>query len=224
MDGMYRKFHETAHSCAEYYAGVMGINVPTAVTCVKPSGTVSQLVDCAPGLHPRFSHYYMRRIRVASTDPIAQFLIDQGVLASPENGEQWETCRTVVFHFPMKASPGATVTEDMTAIAQLNWWKKLKKFYTDHNPSVTIHVNENEWPKVMSWIWNEWDIIGGITMLPADGGHFQLMPYEEITEEVYSMACQGFPEIDWSQFPAYESTDKTTGAQELACAGGGCDV
>lgn len=214
----------SAHIWAEHFAETLDIPVPTAVTCVKPSGTVSQLVDSSSGLHPRFADHYLRRIRIANTDPICQFLIDSGVPWSPEVGETEDNYRTGVFSFPHKAPDGSVVTNNVNAIGQLNTWKQLKKFYTDHNPSVTIHVKETEWVQVMNWVYTNWDILGGIALLPYGGGHYSLMPYEEITAHEYAEATCDFPNIDWEKLNEYESTDKTTGSQEYACVGGGCEL
>lgn len=214
-----------ANKAARKYAEKMDIPYPTAVTCVKPSGTVSQLVGAASGLHPRHAPYYIRRVRVAATDPVAKFLMSEGVPCSPEVGETWDNLKTVVFEFPLKSPKTSVCRGDVSAIDQLDHWLKLKKFWTDHNPSVTIHVQDDEWVQVAAWLWEHWDYLGGITCMPHAGGHYQLAPYEEINQETYQELVEKFPQdLDWTRLDRFETRDNTTGAQELACVAGGCEI
>lgn len=217
-------FREYAEQAAEDVAYLLGITAPKAITCVKPSGTVSQLVNASSGLHPRYSDFYIRRVRVSYTDPLARFLMDQGVPHSPEVGETWEDVRTVVFEFPIASPEMSRIKDSLTAIQQLENWKKLKEEWCDHNPSVTVYVQDHEWLEVGDWIYKNWHLIGGITLLPYDGGNYPLAPYEEIDKKAYKRWLEYFPLINWEEFPLYETKDNTIGAGELACAGGGCDV
>ena len=207
------------------YAKRFGINPATSTTCVKPSGTVSQTVDSSSGIHRRFAPFYIRRIRASADDDLAKMLKEQGVPWHPENGEDPDAPRTLVFDFPQKAPKEAKFAKDATAIEQLEYWKMVKVHYTEHNPSCTIYVGENEWISVINWIWENWDIVGGISFFPKDesGTIYQLSPYEEITEERYEELMSEFPELDFSQIVAYEKTDSTDVKSQLACSGNVCE-
>jgi ribonucleoside-diphosphate reductase alpha chain len=215
---------QTAIDTAKEWSEALGINMPTAITCVKPSGTVSQLVDTASGLHPRYAPYYIRRVRVTYTDPLAMFLMSKGVPVSPEVGQTWENVNTVVFDFPIKSPEGSVFRNDRTAIEQLEYWKMLKLYWCEHNPSCTIYVKDDEWLEVGSWVYKNWDIIGGLSFLPYDGGSYQLAPYEEITKEQYEQMTKEFPQIDFEELSLFEHEDKTQGSSEYACTGGACEL
>lgn len=216
---------EIARDTAREWAEAMGINTPKAITSVKPSGTVSQLVDSSSGIHPRHNPYYIRRVRVAKEDPVAQFLIDKGVPAHPEVGQTWDDYSTVVFDFPLKSPEGSFCRNDETALEQLEYWKMVKLNWTDHNPSQTIYVSEDEWLAVGAWVYDNFDLIGGLSFLPRDGGVYELAPYEDITEEQYNELVKEMPEdIDWTELDQYEKTDQTTGSREYACVAGACDL
>ncbi len=217
-------FRQYAVACAEEFAKKLGIIKPRAVTCVKPSGTVSQLVNAASGIHPRYSPYYLRRVRVATVDPLAQFLLDMGVPAYPEVGQTWENCSTVVFEFPIQSPPESICRDQISAVQQLQHWATWKTGWCEHNPSVTIYVKDHEWPDVASWIYKHWNILGGITVLPYDGGIYPLAPYQEITEEQYHEAVAAFPKLDFSLLTEYEKEDHTEGGKEYACMGGACEL
>ena len=211
-------------ACANHFADILGINRPASYTCIKPSGTVSQLVNTASGLHPRFAKYYIRRVRVSSNDPIATFLCDRNVPWQPEVGETKETCNTKVFEFPIK-SPAISITRSqLTAIEQLDFWKIYKWYWCTHNPSVTIYVKDDEWLEVGSWVYKNWEFIGGLSFLPYDGGSYPLMPYEEINNIEYEKLIRDFPVLKFSELPQYEITDTTTGSREFACVGGSCEI
>lgn len=213
-----------ADTVAEY-APILGISVPAAVTCVKPSGTVSQLVNSASGLHTRHSSYYIRRVRVTATDPMASFLMAKGVPCDPEVGETWDNPSTLVFAFPVKAPAGAITREDRSAIEQLDYWLMYKTYWCDHNPSVTISVKDDEWLEVGAWVFKNWEHVGGLSFLPYAGGVYPLMPYTECTEEDYLDACAEFPQdIDFSELAEFEQTDETIGSAEMACSGGSCEL
>lgn len=214
-----------AKAVAEYWARALGVNVPKAVTTVKPSGTVSQLVDSSSGIHPRYARYYLRRVRVARMDPLARFLEDVGIPMHPEVGQTWSNCTTVVFEFPVKAPEGAVLRGEESAVEQLEYWKMLKQYWTDHNPSQTIYVKEHEWLDVGAWVYRNFDIIGGLSFLSYDGGVYELAPYEEITEEEYLKFLDQLPdEIPWKDLNRYESEDNTQGSREFACTGDKCEL
>ena len=199
---------------------LLGIPQSTAITCVKPSGTVSQLVDSASGIHPRHSSYYIRRVRGDKKDPLSQFLKDQGVhtedcVMKPDS--------TVVFSFPIEAPEGATVREDLTAIDHLELWMMYQKEWCEHKPSVTISVKEEVWMEVGAWVWKNFDDISGISFLPYDGGSYRQAPYEECTKEEYvKLLGNTPPKIKWNEL--VEVDDNVKGVQELACSSGSCEV
>lgn len=222
--GMLFKIKNQAVEWNKTYAKRFGINASSAVTCVKPSGTVSQLVDAASGLHPRHSQYYIRRIRISATDGLFQMLRDQKVPFYPEVGQKGENITTYVIEFPVKAPDHSHFKNDITALEQLEFWKMVKENFTEHNPSVTISVGENEWIAVANWVYENWDMIGGLSFLPREDHIYTLAPYEEITEEQYKKMVAEFPPIDFSQILLYEKDDETQGAKELACVGGLCEI
>ena len=206
------------------YAKRFGINPSSAITCVKPSGTVSQLVDTASGLHPRHAPYYIRRIRISATDSLFQMLKDQKIPYHPEVGQHGGEINTYVLEFPVKSPKKAVMRNDLTAIKQLEHWKVVKENYTEHNPSVTVSVGDDEWISVANWVYDHWDIIGGLSFLPRADHVYELAPFEEITKEKYEEMFKKFPKVDFSQIILYEKDDETQGAKELACVGGVCDI
>lgn len=215
---------ETALGTAQRWSEALGIKMPSAITCVKPSGTVSQLTNTSSGLHPRFSPFYIRRVRVAATDPVAKYLKARGVPCHPETGQTMEEASTYVFEFPIKSPKGSVFNADVTALEQLLQWKMFKTYWCEHNPSVTIYVKEHEWMEVGAWVYRNWDDIGGLSFLPADGGYYPLAPYEEISEEKYEELAAALPELRWGSLKEYEHEDTTIGASEYACTGGNCEV
>lgn len=219
-----RELKEEAIKTNENYAERFGINKSTSITTVKPSGTVSQLVDASSGMHPRFAQYYIRRVRISSHDPLFKMLRDQGVPYQPEVGQN-KNVTTYVFEFPI-ASPqnSKVVNGDYKALDQLEHWKLIKENYTEHNPSNTIYIEEDEWLSVANWLWENWDIIGGLSFLPKTNHIYMLAPYEKITQEQYKELRQQMPEIDFSQLSKYELEDNTEGAKTLACAGNVCEI
>ncbi|MBU0455640.1 MAG: ATP cone domain-containing protein [Pseudomonadota bacterium] len=206
------------------YAKAFGINASTSITCVKPSGTVSQTVDCASGMHPRYAPYYIRRIRISATDSLFKMLKDQGVPYHPEVGQAEDSATTYVLDFPAKAPEGAIVRHDIHAIDQLEHWKMVKKNYTEHNPSVTILVDEHEWIEVANWVYKNWDIVGGLSFLPKSKHVYQLTPYEAITKEQYEALLERTKNIDFSQLVLYELKNETEMKRELACVSGACEL
>ncbi len=201
-----------------------GIEASSCITCVKPSGTVSQMVDCASGMHPRHSPYYIRRIRISATDSLFKMLRDQGVPYHPEVGQTEDNATTFVLEFPVKAPDDSVYKDDLSALDQLEHWKVVKTSYTEHNPSVTVSVGEDEWIGVANWVYQNWDIVGGLSFLPRSNHVYQLAPYEEIAVSRYEELVKRFEHTDYSQLVAYEHTDETEQKRELACAGGACEI
>jgi len=219
-----KKLKEYAIKINEEYAKRFGINQATAVTCVKPSGNLSQTVDSSSGLHARHSQYYIRRVRISSTDALFQMIKDQKIPYYPEVGQSMESSNTFVIEFPIKAPDGAVTKNDLSAIDQLEYWKIVKTNYTEHNPSVTISVGDDEWIDVADWVYKNWDIIGGLAFLPREDTVYLLAPYEEITKERYEEMVKNMPEIDFSQILLYEKEDSTDVKRELACSSGVCEI
>lgn len=206
------------------YAKRFKVNQSNSITCVKPSGTVSQLVDSSSGMHPRHSKFYIRRVRISVTDPLFRMLRDQGVPHHPEVGQNAETANTFVLEFPVKAPGGSIFKNDLSATEQLEHWKTVKENYTHHNPSVTVSVGEDEWLKAGNWIYENWDLVGGLSFLPRSNHVYKLAPYEEIDEKTYTEMTKRFGDIDFSKIMTYEKIDETQGAKELACVGGVCEI
>lgn len=219
-----RALKEEAVKTNQVYAKRFGINESSSITCVKPSGTVSQLVDAASGLHPRHAKYYIRRIRISATDSLYKMLKDQKMPHYPEVGQRDGEATTYVLEFPIKAPENAIFRNDLTAIQHLDYWKTVKQNYTEHNPSVTISVGDNEWIQAANYVYENWPIVGGLSFLPRFEHVYALAPYEEITEEQYSEMTDKFPPVDFSQIVIYEKEDETQGAKELACVGGVCEI
>ena len=219
-----RKLKEVAIETNRKYAARFGINPSTCVTCVKPSGNGSQLFDSASGLHPRHAPFYLRRVRIENHNPIFLMLRDLGVPHQPEVGQNPETATTFVLEFPVKAPKGSVFKDDLSALDQLNYWKMLKENYVEHNPSATISVGEEEWLQVANWVYENWDIIGGLSFLPRSDHVYRLAPYEAISEERYQELVKNFPTIDFSKIVLYEYEDDASGSKELACVAGGCEI
>jgi len=207
-----------------HYAPLLGINRAAAITCVKPSGNSSQLLNCSSGLHARWAPYYIRNVRVSVHSPIYQVLRDAGVPMDPENGQVADTATTWVIHFPMQSPDGAITRKQRTALEQLDYWKQVKLQWTQHNPSATITYKPNDLIGVVNWVWQNRDIIGGLSFLPESDATYDQMPYEEIDRETYERVVAAFPPIDFSRVWRYESEDLTTAASELACMAGVCDI
>lgn len=208
----------------EKVAKILGINPSAATTCVKPSGNSSQLLNCSPGIHARWSPYYIRNVRVGAHTPVYKVLENSGVPMDPENGQTRENANTYVVHFPVKSPEKAITRNERTALEQCEYWLRNKLNYTEHNPSVTITYKPDEVLDIIKWTWENQDRIGGMTFLPAFDASFDQMPYQEISKEQYEKLAKEFPEIDFSKIYRYEEEDYTTAAQELACMAGNCDV
>lgn len=203
------------------WAEKLGINQSVAITTCKPSGTVSQLVDASSGIHPRYSKYYVRTVRSDKLDPIGMFLKAQGIhceddVSKPE--------KTWVFSFPMKSPPQARLAPDMSAIDQLEHYLMYFKCWAEHTVSITVYVREHEWMAVGAWVYEHFDEVGGISFLPYSDHTYAQAPYQPISKEEYAEWCAKTPKVDWSKFSVDEHEDKTEGAQQMACAGGVCEL
>ena len=205
------------------FADKLDIPQSAAITCVKPSGTVSQLVDSASGIHARHNPYYIRTVRADNKDPLCAFMKDAGF---PNEADVMKPQHTTVFSFPMQSPKNAVFRQDMTAKEQLELWQKYQTHWCEHKPSVTISVKEHEWMEVGNWVWKNFDSISGISFLPFSEHTYRQAPYQDCTKEEYEEALKAMPKnVDWSQLSKYEEQDFTAGAQELACAAdGGCEV
>lgn len=219
-----RKLKAEALKVNKQYAKRFGINESTCVTCVKPSGTVSKTFDTSSGMHPRHAQYYIQRIRISATDSLFKMLRDQGVPYHPEVGQNKETANTYVLEFPVKAPDRSIFRNDITAIEQLEYWKMVKENYTEHNPSITISIGEDEWIAVANWLYNNWEIIGGLSFLPRDNHIYQLAPYEDSNEKTFKELAERLKHIDFAKIMTYEATDEIDSKQELACASGVCSI
>lgn len=201
-------------------ANELGIQESASITAIKPSGTVSQLVDSASGLHPRHAKYYYRRIRADNKDPLTQFMIEKGITNEPDVTKPGST---TVFTFAKKAPEGALLREQLSAIQHLKLWLVYQRHYCEHKPSVTISVSEREWPAVGAFVWDHFDEMSGVSFLPYDGGTYRQAPYEDCTEAQYEELNSKMPrDLDWDTI--IEIDDNGAGAQTLACTAGGCEI
>jgi ribonucleoside-diphosphate reductase alpha chain len=215
------EIRDVAVDTNEKWAKKLGINQSTAVTAVKPSGTVSQLVDSASGIHPRFSKHYIRRVRSDKKDPLAVFMeasgfpVEQDVM-SPSSS---------VFSFPVKAPDTSVTVEQVGAMEQLQLWKAYQNHWCEHKPSITVYYTDDEFLQVAQWIWDNFDICSGISLLPFSDHVYQQAPYEDITAEQYDELLAAMPQgVSWDDLENHEQEDNTTGSQELACVGGACEI
>jgi ribonucleoside-diphosphate reductase alpha chain len=199
----------------------LGINQSAAITCVKPSGTVSQLVDSSSGIHPRFSEYYIRRVRSDKKDPLASFMADKGFPVEQDVMSE----ASLVFSFPVKSPKGSTTVRMVGAMEQLELWKTYQNHWCEHKPSITIYYTDQEFLQVAQWIWDNFDLCSGISLLPFSDHIYQQAPYEDIKAARYKELLQEMPKnVNWSDLISYEQEDNTTGSQELACVGGACEI
>lgn len=220
LEDYLEELRDHAREVNEKWAKILGIPASAAITCVKPSGTVSQLVNSASGIHARHAPYYIRRIRMDKKDPIYSFLKDNGV---PVEDDVYAKDTTAVFSFPIKAPEGAVCRDDRTAIQQLELWLIYQRHWCEHKPSITISVKEHEWLEVGAWVYKHFDEVSGISFLPHSDHTYQQAPYEDITEEEYNTLVENMPKnIDWDKL--VEEEDLTEGVQELACTAGGCEI
>jgi ribonucleoside-diphosphate reductase alpha chain len=213
-------FKTHAIATNQEWAEKLGITPSVAITTVKPSGTVSQLVDSSSGIHPRHNRFYLRAIRADKKDPLSVFLRGKGF---PVEDDITNPNHIDVFYFPQKAPEEAVLREDRTAIEQLEHYLVYKKYWCEHNPSITVYIREPEWIEVASWVYKHFGEIGGIAFLPYDGGHYKQAPYQDLTEEQYNEWVEKMPkDVDWTELR--EETDLTSGMQELACTAGVCEI
>jgi ribonucleoside-diphosphate reductase alpha chain len=213
---------EEAVKTNEKFAKLLGIPQSTAITCVKPSGTVSQLVDSASGIHARHNPFYIRTVRGDNKDPLTQFMKEAGIPAEPD---VMKPDSTTVFSFPMKSPNGAITRTQMSAIEQLEYWLMFQRHWCEHKPSVTISVKEDEWMEVGAWVYKNFDEVSGISFLPFSDHTYAQAPYQDIDEDKYNDLTKAMPRaIDWSKLQDFEKEDTTSGSKELACTAGVCEV
>tara|TARA_R110002012_G_scaffold24469_5_gene81710 strand:- start:14253 stop:16130 length:1878 start_codon:yes stop_codon:yes gene_type:complete len=203
------------------WAKKLGINQSAAITCVKPSGTVSQLVDSASGIHPRFSKHYIRRVRSDAKDPLAQYMSTAGFPVE----QDVMSPASLVFSFPVKSPKTSTTVKQVGAMEQLALWKAYQNHWCEHKPSITVYYTDDEFLQVSQWIWENFDLCSGISLLPYSDHVYQQAPYEEIDANQYKELVKAMPkDINWNDLENFEQEDNTTGSQELACVGGACEI
>ena len=216
------KLREKAVVVNKEWSSTLGIPQSTAITCVKPSGTVSQLVDSASGIHARHNPYYIRTVRGDNKDPLTEFMKSQGI---PNEPDVMKPEHTTVFSFPMKTAKDAVFRTSMSAIEQLEMWKTYAVHWCEHKPSVTISVKEQEWVNVGNWCWDNFDYLSGVSFLPFSDHTYKQAPYQDIDEEQYKKLHSEMPRnIDWGKLQDFEKEDNTKGTQELACTAGVCEL
>jgi ribonucleoside-diphosphate reductase alpha chain len=222
LESALEELKEVAIKTNKEWAEKLGVNPSTAITCVKPSGTVSQLVDSASGIHPRHSDYYIRTVRGDNKDPLTQFMKDSGV---PNEPDAMKPGATTVFSFPVKSPKGAITRNDLSAIEQLNLWLTYQRHWCEHKPSITVTVRDEEWLEVGAWVYKYFDEVSGISFLPHSDHSYKQAPYQEISEREYIDALSLMPEkIDWSLLSSYEKEDTTKSSQTFACTGEVCEI
>ena len=213
---------DTVIATNKKWADLLGIPQSTATTCVKPSGTVSQLTDSASGIHARHAPYYVRTVRGDVKDSLTQFLMNQNIPNEPDFNNP---SNTVVFSFPFKSPDAAICRTDMKALEQLHVWKRFSDHWCEHKPSVTVSVKEHEWVEVGNWCYSNFDSLSGISFLPFSDHSYRQAPYQDSTKQEYKKLCAAMPDtIDWKEFDNYEKEDNTKASQELACSAGVCEV
>ena len=217
LGGVLLYLKEVARSTNAEWADRLGINRSVQLTLVKPSGTVSQLVDSSSGMHPRYSKFFIRKVTQDNKDPLTQMLKEQGV---PHQVRADKT----YFAFPIKAPEGSITQDEMGPIEQLELWKIYRDHWCDGNPSQTIYYTDKDFPEVQAWVWKNWDCIGGLSFFPVDNSVYEINPYNPCSEREYELLSAQFPVIDWGKLKDYEVEDNTTSSQEYACAGGQCEL
>ncbi len=216
------ELREVAVETNKKWAKKLGINQSVSITCVKPSGTVSQLVDAASGIHARHNPFYIRTVRGDKKDPLTKMMTDAGF---PVEDDVMNPSHTAVFSFPMKVDKGAVFRTDMTAIEQLELWLVYQKHWCEHKPSVTISVKEHEWLEVGAWVYEHFDYMSGVSFLPFSEHTYKQAPYQDCDEVQYEELLKSMPtNVDWNKLGEYENRDMTIGSQELACVAGGCEI
>ena len=222
LDELLLKLKNEAIKTNKKYAELLGIKQSVAITCVKPSGTVSQLVDAASGIHARHNPYYIRTVRGDKKDPLTKMMTDIGF---PVEDDLMNPSHTAVFSFPMKVSNKSIFRTDMSAIEQLELWLTYQKSWCEHKPSVTISVKEHEWLEVGAWVYENFDYMSGVSFLPFSEHTYKQAPYQDCDEKQYKFLLERMPKkVDWNKLSDYENVDMTVGSQELACVAGGCEI
>jgi len=221
LDKTLEKLREIAVETNKEWSAIFGIPQSTAITCVKPSGTVSQLVDSSSGIHPRHSSYYIRTVRGDNKDPLTNFMVDSGIPSEPD---VMKPDTQTVFSFPMKSPKKSVKRDDMTAIQQLQTWLTYQRHWCEHKPSVTVSVRDNEWMEVGAFVFKHFDEMSGVSFLPHSDHTYQQAPYQDCTEDVYNEFRGKFGDIDWKSFTNYEKEDNTKSSQTFACSGDSCEI
>ena len=221
LDKWLTEMKDVAIKTNKEWADKLGIAQSAAITCVKPSGTVSQLVDSASGIHPRFSKHYIRRVRSDKKDPLAQYMTAAGFPVEDDVMSK----SSLVFGFPIKSPDSSTTVKQVGAMEQLKVWKKYQDYWCEHKPSITVYYTDSEFLQIAQWIWDNFDSVSGISLLPVSDHVYQQAPYEDITAEKYEELLAAMPvDIKWEDLEHFEKEDNTTGSQELACVGGACEI
>ena len=221
LDKTLEKLREIAVETNKEWSAIFGIPQSTAITCVKPSGTVSQLVDSSSGIHPRHSSYYIRTVRGDNKDPLTNFMVDSGIPSEPD---VMKPDTQTVFSFPMKSPKKSVKRDDMTAIQQLQTWLTYQRHWCEHKPSVTVSVRDDEWMEVGAFVFKHFDEMSGVSFLPHSDHTYQQAPYQDCTEDVYNEFRGKFGNIDWKSFTNYEKEDNTKSSQTFACSGDSCEI
>jgi ribonucleoside-diphosphate reductase alpha chain len=222
LPALLEELRQCAIDTNKEWADKLGIEQSAAISCVKPSGTVSQLTDSSSGIHARHSPYYIRTVRGDNKDPLTQFMIDQGI---PNEPEAFKPDQTTVFSFPVKAPEGSVVTADMTAIDQLNMWLAYQRHWCEHKPSVTINVKADEWMEVGAFVYEHFDEMSGVSFLPYNEHTYQQAPYQECGKSDYEEMLKLMPaKIDWAKLAEFEKEDGTKSSQTFACTGDVCEI
>ena len=216
-----QELRKVAHNTNAEWADKLGINRSAAISCVKPSGTVSELTQTSSGIHPKYADYYVRTVRGSNEDPITKLMKDQGV---PNEPDVTKPEKTTVFSFPVKSSQFGVKRDEMTAVEQLEHQKMFNEIWCDHNVSITVYVREDEWLEVGSWIYKNWNQVYATSFLPHSDHVYQQAPFQEITQQQFEEMAENFPIVDWSALTNYEKEDHTEASQNLACVGGVCSI
>ena len=222
LDVLLKNLKQMSVDTNKEWSKKLKINQSAAITCVKPSGTVSQLVDSASGIHARHNPYYIRTVRGDKKDPLTKMMVEQGF---PAEDDVMKPNDTTVFSFPIKCSPDAVFRQDLTAIEQLELWKTYQVHWCEHKPSVTISVKEEEWIDVGAWVYKNFDLMSGVSFLPYSEHTYKQAPYQDCSEKEYKDLLNKMPtSVDWNKLSEYEKSDMTVGSQELACSAGSCEI
>ena len=222
LPSLLEELRDVAIQTNAIWAEKLGVNPSAAITCVKPSGTVSQLVDSASGIHPRFSRNYIRTVRADQKDPLAIFMKDQGFPCEPD---AMKPTTGYVFSFPKQSPEGAITVKKVGAMDQLRLWKIYQDHWCEHKPSITVYYKDDEFLEAGQWLYNNFDSVSGISFLPYSDHTYKQAPYQEINEEQYQEALEAMPkEVDWTLLAGYEEEDNTSGSQTMACTGGVCEI